>query len=121
MAFIAHSHLLVKQARPGASAVLGSLCPACIMAEQGFHEWAEPPLAASGASAVLWPRPHDGVWVAPVPWLQGSWVRHRPTGHWGYVFRSECNMCYVHFPVHIALVPEWLRMAAIRLDLSRTA
>ena len=84
------------------------------------HEWAQPPLAASGASAVLGPQPHDGIWVAPVPWPEGSWVRHRPTGHWGYVFRSERNMCYVHFPVHIALVPEWLRMAAIRLDLSRT-
>ena len=64
-------------------------------------------------------QPPDGMWVAPVPWRLGSWVCHRRTGHWGYVFRSERNMCYLYFPVPIEQVPEWLRMEAIRLDLCR--
>ena len=64
-------------------------------------------------------QPPDGMWVAPVSWRLGSWVRLCRTGHWGYVFRSERNMCYLYCPVPIEQVPEWLRMAAIRLALCR--
>ena len=85
------------------------------MAAQDFHGWTWP----YRAWLLPLPQPQNGVEVVPLPWPEGSWVRYRATGQWGYVFRSECNKCYVTFPVDIAFVPEWIRIAAIRLDFYR--
>ena len=99
-----------------------------IMAEQGNEPQRHGQTASASTSedtlythAWSWAAPpHEGIWEMPVPWPLGSWVRHRPTGVWGYVCRSECDMCYVYLPVHIAQVPERLRLAAIRMELVRT-